>query len=244
MNEGVCLSPGDNTVLHDNTVLQDNNVHSHRKVAAATAYGKFKDEITLIKGKAWLYDTIGSRVDYTAPGNSSTRMAYSADRTRLFSCGTNKYGDYYIVKWNESEGVVKHTYEGLKRSAEVVQFDTAKNWFLAASDECKLKVWDMDNIGLLKVFDVGGGLPVGAGMNPLEGAAMGLSLLECFAKAGSLLTMVPPSCNDAFENACMEFDEVNSKPPYRILWGIPEAALPANEATDTEGFEFSPGERA
>ncbi|GKE92721.1 hypothetical protein Tco_1573816, partial [Tanacetum coccineum] len=34
---------------------------------------------------------------------------------------------------------------------------------------------------------------VGAGMNPLEGAAMGLSLLECFAKAGSLLTMVPPS---------------------------------------------------
>ncbi|GKA38696.1 topless-related protein 4-like protein isoform X1 [Tanacetum coccineum] len=99
-------------------------VHSHRKVAAAaaTTYGKFKDEITPIKGKAWLYDTIGSRVDYTAPGNSSTRIAYSADGTRLFSCGTNKDGDYYIVEWNESEGVVNHTYEGLKRSDEVMQF--------------------------------------------------------------------------------------------------------------------------
>ncbi|GKC97777.1 topless-related protein 4-like protein isoform X1 [Tanacetum coccineum] len=111
-------------------------VHSHRKVAAAaaTAYGKFKDEITPIKGKfifstdtdgkknAWLYDTISSRVDYTAPGNSSTRMAYSIDGTRLFSCETNKDGDYYIVEWNESEEVVKHTYEGLKRSDEVVQF--------------------------------------------------------------------------------------------------------------------------
>lgn len=27
--------------------------------------------------------------------------------------------------------------------------------------------------------------------------------------------------NDAFENACMEFDEVNLKPTYKILWGIP-----------------------
>ncbi|GJX48189.1 topless-related protein 4-like protein isoform X1 [Tanacetum coccineum] len=126
----------------------------------------FKENIQFIfstdtdgKIKAWLYDTIGSRVDYTAPGHSSTRMAYSADGTRLFSCGTNKEGDSYIVEWNESEGVVKHTYEGLKQSAEVVQFDTAKNRFLAAGDECMIKVWDMDNLGLLKIFDAGGGLP-------------------------------------------------------------------------------------
>ncbi|GKA78251.1 hypothetical protein Tco_0784788, partial [Tanacetum coccineum] len=54
---------------------------------------------------------------------------------------------------------------------------------------------------------------VGAGTNPLEGAVLGLSLLECFAEAGAF--------NGAFENACMEFDEVNLKPPYNVLRGIP-----------------------
>ncbi|GKA62640.1 cytochrome f [Tanacetum coccineum] len=82
------------------------------------------------KIKAWLYATIGSRVDYTAPGHSSARMAYSANGTRLFLCGTNKERDSYIVEWNESEGFVKHTYEGLKLSVEVVQFDTARIGFL------------------------------------------------------------------------------------------------------------------
>lgn len=35
------------------------------------------------KIKAWLYDNMGSRVDYDAPGHSSTTMAYSADGTRF-----------------------------------------------------------------------------------------------------------------------------------------------------------------
>lgn len=71
---------------------------------------------------------------------------------------------------------------------------------------------------------------VGAGTNPLEGAALGMSLLESFAETGALLTVASTHhgelktlkySNDAFENACMEFDEVNLKPTYRILWGIP-----------------------
>ncbi|KAI3738733.1 hypothetical protein L2E82_28853 [Cichorium intybus] len=111
--------------------------------------------------QASLYDNMGSRVNYDAPGHSSTTMAYSADGTRLFSCGTNKEGDYYIVEWNESEGVIKRTYNRLrKRSVEVVQFDTTKNRFLAAGDEFTVKFWDMDNVNLLTTTDADGGLPV------------------------------------------------------------------------------------
>ncbi|KAK6155515.1 hypothetical protein DH2020_009763 [Rehmannia glutinosa] len=71
---------------------------------------------------------------------------------------------------------------------------------------------------------------VGAGTNPLEGAALGMSLLESFADAGALLTIATTHhgelkalkySNNAFENACVEFDEVELKPTYRILWGVP-----------------------
>ncbi|GMI95157.1 WUS-interacting protein 2, TOPLESS-RELATED 4 [Hibiscus trionum] len=112
------------------------------------------------KIKAWLYDTMGSRVDYNAPGQSSIAMAYSADGTRLFSCGTNKEGESFLVEWNESEGAVKRTYFGLgKRSVGIVQFDTTKNRFLAAGDEYTVKFWDMDNLNLLTSTPANGGLP-------------------------------------------------------------------------------------
>uniref|UniRef100_A0A1D1YH18 Topless-related protein 1 n=2 Tax=Anthurium amnicola TaxID=1678845 RepID=A0A1D1YH18_9ARAE len=103
---------------------------------------------------------MGSRVDYEAPGRSCTTMAYSADGTRLFSCGTSKEGETYIVEWNESEGSIRRTYLGFrKRSVGVVQFDTTKNRFLAAGDELLIKFWDMDNVNLLTSADAGGGLP-------------------------------------------------------------------------------------
>ncbi|KAJ7951940.1 Protein TOPLESS [Quillaja saponaria] len=112
------------------------------------------------KIKAWLYDNLGSRVDYDAPGRWCTTMAYSADGTRLFSCGTSKEGESFIVEWNESEGAVKRTYQGFrKRSLGVVQFDTTKNRFLAAGDDFSIKFWDMDNIQLLTTVDADGGLP-------------------------------------------------------------------------------------
>ncbi|GAV85799.1 LOW QUALITY PROTEIN: WD40 domain-containing protein [Cephalotus follicularis] len=101
---------------------------------------------------------MGSRVDFDAPGQSCTTMAYSADGTRLFSCGSNK-GESFIVEWNES-GAVKRTYYGLgKRSMGVVQSDTTKNRFLAAGDEFQIKFWDMDNVNLLTTTDAEGGLP-------------------------------------------------------------------------------------
>lgn len=111
------------------------------------------------KIKAWLYDTVGSRVDYDAPGRSCTTMAYSANGTRLFSCGTSKDGESYLVEWNESEGAVKRSYHGLgKRSVGVVQFDTTKNRFLAAGDEFVIKIWDMNDNSLLTTVDAEGGL--------------------------------------------------------------------------------------
>uniref|UniRef100_A0A2P2LW13 Topless-related protein 4-like n=1 Tax=Rhizophora mucronata TaxID=61149 RepID=A0A2P2LW13_RHIMU len=103
---------------------------------------------------------MGSRVDYDAPGHSFTTMAYSADGTRLFSCGTNKEGESYLVEWNESEGAVKRTYIGLgKRSVGVVQFDTTKNRFLAVGEEFMVKLWDMDNANLLTTIDADCELP-------------------------------------------------------------------------------------
>lgn len=86
---------------------------------------------------------------------------WSTTNCRLFSCGTSKEGESYIVEWNESEGAVKRKYLGLgKRSVGVVQFDTTKNRFLAAGDEFVIKFWDMDNVNLLTTTDAEGGLTV------------------------------------------------------------------------------------
>ncbi|KAF9614209.1 hypothetical protein IFM89_016002 [Coptis chinensis] len=111
------------------------------------------------KIKAWLYDNLGSRVDYDAPGHCCTTMSYNADGTRVFSCGTSKEGDCYLVEWNESLAV-KRTYQGFrKRSIGVVQFDTTKNRFLAVGDEFVIKIWDMENPNLMTTIEADGGLP-------------------------------------------------------------------------------------
>lgn len=83
----------------------------------------------------------------------------------MFSCGSNKEGESFLVEWNESEGAVKRTYHGLgKRSVGVVQFDTTKNRFLAAGDEFTVKFWDMDNTSMLTSVDADGGLLVIIGL--------------------------------------------------------------------------------
>ncbi|XP_044482411.1 topless-related protein 3-like isoform X5 [Mangifera indica] len=112
------------------------------------------------KIKAWLYDNMGSRVDYDAPGHWCTTMLYSADGSRLFSCGTSKEGDSFLVEWNESEGTIKRTYVGFrKKSTGVVQFDTTQNHFLAVGEDSQIKFWDMDNVNVLASADAEGGLP-------------------------------------------------------------------------------------
>lgn len=80
---------------------------------------------------------------------------------RLFSCGTTKNGESFIVEWDESEGYVKRSYQGLgKCSSGVVQFDTSKNRFLVAGDDYLIKVWDIDDAELLTIIDADGDLPV------------------------------------------------------------------------------------
>ncbi|KAL8553899.1 hypothetical protein ACS0TY_002242 [Phlomoides rotata] len=112
------------------------------------------------KIKAWLYDNMGSRVDYDAPGHWCTTMLYSADGSRLFSCGTGKDGDSHLVEWNESEGAIKRTYSGFRKKLNgVVQFDTTQNHFLAVGEDSQIKFWDMDNINILTSTDADGGLP-------------------------------------------------------------------------------------
>lgn len=52
-------------------------------------------------------------------------------------------------------------YRGLRRrSAGVVQFDTANNRILAAGDEFQVKFWNMDSVKQLSYSFATGGLPV------------------------------------------------------------------------------------
>ncbi|XP_031129869.1 protein TOPLESS-like isoform X2 [Ipomoea triloba] len=109
--------------------------------------------------KAWLFDNMGPRVQYDAPGHSCMRMVYSADGKRLFSCGTNKDGDSYIVEWNETEGYITRVYSGLSKCfSGILQFDISSNGLLAAGDDHLIKVWNADNDQILTVIDAGGDL--------------------------------------------------------------------------------------
>ncbi|KAJ4707841.1 Protein TOPLESS [Melia azedarach] len=147
------------------------------------------------KIKAWLYDMMGPRVDYDAPGHSCAAMAYSADGKRLFSCGTNREGESHIVEWNENEGTVRRTYRGFhKRSLGVVQFDTTKNKFLAVGDDYSIKLWDMDNNNLLTTIGAEGGLPASPRIRfNKEGSLLAVSAnenkIKILATADGLLLM-------------------------------------------------------
>ncbi len=70
---------------------------------------------------------------------------------------------------------------------------------------------------------------VGAGTDPVEGAALAAALLEHFAQA-ALLTVATTHYGElkalkyrhpGFENASVEFNEETLSPTYRLLWGIP-----------------------
>lgn len=112
------------------------------------------------KIKAWLYDNLGSRIDVDAPGRWCTTFLYSDDGSRLFSCGTSREGDSFLVEWDESQGTIKQFYHGLikKPAGTVVHFDTTLNQFLAIGEDSQIKFWDMNNVNILTSTHAEGGL--------------------------------------------------------------------------------------
>ncbi|XP_039686895.1 topless-related protein 2 [Medicago truncatula] len=117
---------------------------------------------TSIDGKfrVWLYENESLQVECDTPGKCSTSLLYSADGTRLFSCGTTTEGDCFLAEWDDNVGVVKRIYSGFRsNSAGMVQFDTAKSRYLAVGVDNQIKFWDVDIINVLTSTDVDGGLP-------------------------------------------------------------------------------------
>lgn len=97
----------------------------------------------------------------TMAGTFSDLSTFLKFRFRLFSCGTSKDGESFLVEWNESEGAIKRSYSGFrKKSVGSVQFDTTQNHFLAVGEDNQIKFWDMDNTNMLTSTDADGGLPV------------------------------------------------------------------------------------
>ncbi|XP_078443222.1 protein TPR3-like [Wolffia australiana] len=206
----------------------------------------FKENIQFIfstsldgKIKAWLYDNMGSRVDYEAPGRWCTTMAYSADGTRLFSCGTSKEGETHIVEWNESEGSIKRTYVGFwKRSMGVVQFDTTRNRYLAAGDEYMIKFWDMDTANMLTTTDAGGGLPASPCIRfSKEGGFLAVSTND-----NSIKILANPEglrLLHSLENRQFDIARVSSDVVAKPVGIVPLGAVGAPAATSSSPAEIS-----
>ncbi|KAK0593394.1 hypothetical protein LWI29_035943 [Acer saccharum] len=149
---------------------------------------------------------------------------YIAQKTRvLVITGPNTGGKTICLKTIGLAAMMAKSglYVLSSESAQIPWFDSV---FADIGDEQSLSQSLSTFSGHLKQISVG------AGTNPLEGAALGLSLLESFARSGALLTIATTHhgelktlkySDDVFENACMEFDEVNLRPTYKILWGVP-----------------------
>ncbi|KMZ75796.1 WD-40 repeat protein-like [Zostera marina] len=199
----------------------------------------FKESIQFIfstafdgKIKAWLYDNVGSRVDYDAPGHCCTTMAYSAHGSRLFSCGTSKEGDSHLVEWNEAEGSIKRNYLGFrKRSKGIVQFDTTRNRFLAAGDEFQIKFWDMDNTNILTTTDANGGLPASPRLRfNKEGSLLSVTTnengIKILANSDGMRLIRMLECR-TFEGSRGPSQQMNTKPQIvNGLGGVPNSSGP------------------
>jgi len=99
-----------------------------------------------------------------------------------------------LVEWNESEGAIKRGSDGFReRSCGVIQFDTTRNRFLVAGDECLLKLWEMDNTAVLVTLDCDGNLPHQC---PLHATPPPLSALSRPPSPVTALSMPPAKASE------------------------------------------------
>jgi dsDNA-specific endonuclease/ATPase MutS2 len=85
---------------------------------------------------------------------------------------------------------------------------------------------------------------LGTGTDAIDGAALGIALMNTFARdgpGGSGLTLASTHHSvltslkyqgetGVFENASVEFDEVNLQPTYKLIWGVPGRSCALNIA--------------
>ncbi|KAK4491060.1 hypothetical protein RD792_001782 [Penstemon davidsonii] len=187
--------------------------------------------------KVWLYDNMGSRVTYDAPGLCCTRMSYNTDGKRLFSCGTNKQGESYIVQWDDSEGFIVRNYDGLsKLSSSMVHFDTSSNRFLAAGDDHLIKIWDVDCDEILAVIDADGGLPASPYIRfNKKGTLLAVSAdnnqIKILANdQGTELLQTSGSLTESFEKLALNPAPVPVPVPLKA--GVAEGNVTTEEALD------------
>ncbi|XP_050380281.1 protein TPR1-like [Argentina anserina] len=107
------------------------------------------------KIKIWMYSNEGPKSGCDAPGNWCTTFISSLDGSRMFSCGTSREGDTFLVQWRPNDGIVDEgaktrIYSGFSNNSEgVSHFDITKNHFLAVGEDSQIKYWHMDHEEIL-----------------------------------------------------------------------------------------------
>ncbi|GAB4836826.1 hypothetical protein Ancab_001741 [Ancistrocladus abbreviatus] len=194
--------------------------------------------------KLWLYDMTGPRIEYNAPCSGFISMAYSSDGRRLFACGTSKEGETVMAEWNEVDGGLRRTYQGMHTNVtNAVHFDLSKNRYLVTGDNHHIKYWDVDDENILLITDAEGGLPA----NPCirfnkDGSLLAVSTDDNRVK---ILANINGQCflrttNAHIQNATRIAAEVETRSQSNATQIVPEVEMKNAEHIELERIQHSP----
>nr|XP_011466160.1 PREDICTED: topless-related protein 3 isoform X1 [Fragaria vesca subsp. vesca] len=182
---------------------------------------------TSIDGKirTWMYDNEGPISGCDAPGNWCTTLIFKSDgSSRMFSCGTSKEGDTFLVQWSANNGIVddeakRKIYSGFtEKSARIAHFDIT-NQFLAVGEDSQIKYWHMDHDDVLTSTNVEGGLPSRPRLR--------------FNKEGSLLAVT--TANEGFMILANGTGRIRVGLPYSDKLRVPIESIVNKEAGSSLG---------